>query len=141
MSVVGAPVQEGGKPGQYLKPSQMFSVSSTSKDPALAARMINFLVRAPEGARLLGLDRGVPASPEIREAIMPDLSETSRKVVELISSLTPHIGALPPSPPKGAGEINAVQIRISQEVGFEAVSPEQGGASLVDEAAAILKRA
>ncbi|MTH61287.1 ABC transporter substrate-binding protein [Paracoccus litorisediminis] len=141
LSVVGAPVQEGGKPGQYLKPSQMFSVSSTSKDPALAARMINFLVRAPEGARLLGLDRGVPASPEIREAIMPDLSETSRKVVELISSLTPHIGALPPSPPKGAGEINAVQIRISQEVGFEAVSPEQGGASLVDEAAAILKRA
>lgn len=141
LSVVGAPVLEGGQPGQYLKPSQMFSISATSKAPELAARMINFLIRDPEGARLLGLDRGVPASQEIREAIMPDLNDSGRKVVELISSLSSQIGALPPAPPKGAGEINAVQIRISQEVGFEAVSPEQGGAALVDEAAAILERA
>ncbi|MTH79062.1 ABC transporter substrate-binding protein [Paracoccus aestuariivivens] len=140
LSVVGAPVLEGGKPGQYLKPSQMFSISSSSKNPAQTAQLINFLIREPAGAKLLGLDRGVPASAEIREALMPDLTDTSRKVVELISNLTPHIGPLPPSPPKGAGEINAVQIRISQEVGFEAVSPEQGGANMVDEANAILKR-
>ena len=141
LSVVGAPVLDGGEPGQYLKPSQMFSISSTSEEPELAARMINFLIREPEGARLLGLDRGVPASPEIREAIMPDLDETGRKVVELISNLSPQIGALPPAPPQGAGEINAVQIRVAQEVAFDAVSPEEGGARLVDEAAAILDRA
>lgn len=141
LSVVGAPVLEGGEPGQYLKPSQMFSISSTSKEPELAARMINFLIREPEGAKLLGLDRGVPASQEIREAILPDLSASGRKVVELISSLSAQIGALPPAPPQGAGEINAVQIRISQEVAFEMLTPEQGGANLVDEAASILERA
>ncbi|EPX75494.1 ABC transporter substrate-binding protein [Salipiger mucosus] len=141
LTVVGVPVLAGGQPGQYLKPSQMFSISSTSEEPALAARMINFLIREPEGAKLLGLDRGVPASPETREAILPGLDATGRKVVDLIANLTPQIGSLPPAPPRGAGEINAVLIRIAQEVAFEAVSPEQGGAKLVDEGAAILERA
>ncbi len=140
LSATGTPVQDGGKPGQYLKPSQLFAISSSSKNPEAAAQLINFLIAEPEGAKILGLDRGVPASPAIREAIMADLNPNARKVVELVSSITPLVGPLPPTPPRGAGEINDVLIRISQEASFEAVTPEQAGASLVDEAAAILKR-
>ncbi|OSP53850.1 ABC transporter substrate-binding protein [Pseudoruegeria sp. SK021] len=140
LSLVGAPVLEGGEPGQYLKPSQMFSISETSESPVQTARLINFLINEPAGAKILGLDRGVPASPKIREAIKPDLSEAGRKVVDFISKVTPQVGPLPPSPPQGAGEVNALLIRISQEVGFDVSTPEQGGVNLVDEAAAILRR-
>lgn len=141
LTATGTPIQDGGKPGQYLKPSQLFAISTASKNPAATARLINFLIAEPEGAKLLGLDRGVPASPAIRDAIAADLNPNARKVVDLISSITPLVGALPPAPPRGAGEINEVQIRISQEAAFEAVTPEQAGANLVDEATAILKRA
>ncbi|MCX8279231.1 ABC transporter substrate-binding protein [Phyllobacterium sp. 0TCS1.6C] len=141
LSATGTPIQEGGKPGQYLKPSQLFAISSSSKSPEATARLINFLIAEPEGAKILGLDRGVPASPVIRQAIMSELNSAARKVVELVSNITPLVGPLPPTPPRGAGEINDVLIRISQEASFEAVSPEQAGANLVDEAAAILQRA
>jgi multiple sugar transport system substrate-binding protein len=47
---------------------------------------------------------------------------------------------LPPPPPRGAGEIRDVLIRISQEASFEGITPEQAGANMVDEAAAILER-
>lgn len=141
LTATGTPVQEGGKPGQYLKPSQLFAISSGSKNPQAAAKLINFLIAEPEGAKILGLDRGVPASPAIRESIMADLNPNARKVVELVSNITPLVGPLPPAPPRGAGEINDVLIRLSQEASFEGITPEQAGANMVDEAAAILKRA
>ncbi len=140
LAITGTPVMEGGAPAQYFKPSQLFAISSGAKNPAAVARLINFLIREPEGAKILGLDRGVPASPEIRDVIMPELDETGRKVVQFIEDMSPRIGQLPPSPPQGAGEVNDTIIRISQEVGFDALTPEEGGANLVDEAAAILKR-
>jgi multiple sugar transport system substrate-binding protein len=60
--------------------------------------------------------------------------------VKFISALTPYVGALPPAPPQGAGEMNAALIRISQEVSFEASTPEAGGASLIAEAKSVLKK-
>ncbi|WP_128255717.1 ABC transporter substrate-binding protein [Falsirhodobacter deserti] len=141
LSLTSTPVLPDGQPPQYFKPSQMFSISSKAKDPAATARLINFLIAEPEGAKLLGLDRGVPASAAIRDVIASDLDEPGRKVVRFISDMTPQIGMLPPSPPQGAGEVNDTIIRISQEVGFKAVTPEQGGANLVDEATSILGRA
>jgi multiple sugar transport system substrate-binding protein len=140
LTVTGAPVQEGGRPGQYLKPSQLFAISASSKNPETTARLINFLIAEPEGAKILGLDRGVPASPAIRDAIMADLSPPARKGVELVTAITPLVGPLPPPPPRGAGEIRDVLIRISQEASFEGITPEQAGANMVDEAAAILER-
>jgi len=140
LAITGEPVKTGGQPGQYLKPSQMFSISANSEYPAETAMLINFLIRDPAGALILGVERGVPASPEVRDLLIPQLDEPSRKAVEYIASLTPYVGPLPPAPPQGAGEMNAVLIRISQEVGFEAATPEQGGAKLVDEAANVLKR-
>lgn len=139
LSMTAQPVIEG-KAGHYYKPSQMFSISSKSKAPEITARLINFLVRDPKGALILGVERGVPASPAIREALMPELDNASRKAVDFISALTPHVGSLPPAPPQGAGEMNAVLIRISQEVAFEAATPESGAEALVSEAKAVLKR-
>ncbi len=71
---------------------------------------------------------------------MPELDNASRKAVDFISALTPHVGSLPSAPPQGAGEMNAVLIRISQEVAFEAATPESGAEALVSEAKAVLKR-
>ena len=134
------PVVAGGKPGHYLKPSQMFSIYSKSKSPELTAKLINFLVRDPAGAMILGVERGVPASAVIRDALVPQLDPASALVVKFISALTPYVGQLPPAPPQGAGEMNTALIRISQEVAFESSTPDAGAASLITEAKSVLKR-
>lgn len=140
LSVTSQPVLTNGKPNHYLKPSQMFSVFAKSKAPEVTAKLINFLVREPAGALILGVERGVPASPAIRDALIPQLDGPSSEVVKFISALSPYVGPLPPAPPQGAGEINTALVRISQEVAFEASTPEDGAASLLAEARRVLKK-
>ncbi|GAU86416.1 ABC transporter substrate-binding protein [Bosea sp. BIWAKO-01] len=139
LDITAFPVTAGGKPGQYLKPSQMWSIASDSKNPEIAVKLANFTVAEAAGAKILGVERGVPASSGMRELLGPDLDEVSKKVVDYIGKLGPYTAKLPPSPPKGAGEVAFVLERVSQEVAF-GVSPEEGGKKFVAEAASILKR-
>lgn len=140
LDITAYPVTTGGKPGQYLKPSQMWSVAADSKLPQIAAQLANYCVVDPEGTKLLGAERGVPASAKVRETLAPTLDEVSRKAVDYIGALGPYVGPLPPAPPKGAGEIAFTLLRISQEVAFGSSTAEAGAKLLVSEATAILKR-
>ena len=51
------PLPNGGKtakPGQYLKPASLWSVSAQSKNSEEAVKVVNFFVKNPEGAAVLG---------------------------------------------------------------------------------------
>jgi len=125
--------------GHYLKPSMLVSLSANAPKEA-ALRFANFMVASPEGVKALGVERGVPASAAMRELLTPDLGEVDRAMVDFIALITPDVGELPPSPPSGAGEIQFVQKRLNEEVGFGRTTPEAAGAALVQEANAILQR-
>ena len=57
------PMMEGAKnAGLFAKPSMMFSIGRSTKNPEAAAKLINFLINEPEGIEALGLERGVPLS-------------------------------------------------------------------------------
>ena len=64
-------------------------------------KFANFTVKDVEGAKLLGVERGVPASPKIREAVSADLDAMGKLVVDFISHVTPKVGPIPPAPPQG----------------------------------------
>ncbi len=101
----------------------------------------NFTVKDVEGAKILGVERGVPASPKIREAVSAELDTMGKLVVDFISHVTPKVGPIPPAPPKGAGEIQTMQRRIAEQVSFGRLSTADGGKQYVSEAQAILSRA
>lgn len=140
IDIIACPVLPDGKAGHYLKPAQMLSITSASKNPALAAALANFLARDPRGALVLGIERGVPAARDIREALAGSVDEVGKKNLQFITDIEPFAGILPPPPPKGSGENYNVLLRISQEISFGSSSPEQGGEALVAEASANLKR-
>jgi multiple sugar transport system substrate-binding protein len=130
----------GTKSGQYLKPSMLWSIAATSKQPEEAARIVNFYVADQEGAKAIGVERGVPASAAIRAAIAPELDEMGKMMVDYISFVSGKVGDLPPPPPKGAGEIAFLLKRVNEEVGFAKSKPAEGGKSFVTEAQSILAR-
>ncbi|MCM2293138.1 ABC transporter substrate-binding protein [Allorhizobium sp. BGMRC 0089] len=134
------PETKGGKPGQYLKPSMLISVSATSANKDAAVDFINFLVEEKEGAMALGIERGIPASKKIRDMLTPTLSDEGKKILAYIDELSKHVCPLPPPPPNGAGENQLTLKRVAEEVGFGRLSPEQGAAKFVDQAASNLKR-
>ena len=131
---------EGAKPGQYLKPSMLWSVSAQSKHQEDAVKLVNFFVADPEAGRLLGVERGVPPSDKVRQAIMPDLDELGRAQASYISLISDKVGPLPPPPPRGAGEIATLLLRVNEQVGFAKLSPAEGAKQFVAEATAILAR-
>jgi multiple sugar transport system substrate-binding protein len=130
----------GAKPGQYMKPSMLWSISARSQNAEEAVRVANYYVTDPEAGKVLGVERGVPASKALRDVVAPTLDELSRAMLDYISFVTNKVGDLPPSPPKGAGEINFLLKRINEQVGFDQSTPAEGAKQFVDEANSIIDR-
>lgn len=118
----------------------LISVANGSAGIEQAVGFINFLVAEPEGIDILGVERGVPASESMRNALSSKLDEVSKIMVDYIAEITPGVGDLPPAPPPGAGEFAFVLKRTAEEVGFGKISPEEGGDRLVKESETVIKR-
>jgi multiple sugar transport system substrate-binding protein len=128
--------------GHYRKPSQFWSMASTSSQKELAADFISFFINDIEAGKILSVERGIPCSAAVRDAIAPTLGEQDQIALNFVANLGPLLGALPPSPPAAAGEIDLSLFRtLGQEVGFGAKTPEQAGPELVKGATDILNRA
>lgn len=140
LGMTAIPVIEGGQKGQYLKPSMYFSLSAKTANAELAGKLIDFFLNNEEAMTILGVERGAPESPKTRQAILPGLDEPSQAALKYLDDIGPLVGPLPPSPPQGAGEAVTVLTTVSEEVAFEAKSPEQGAADLIAGMSAALAR-
>jgi multiple sugar transport system substrate-binding protein len=130
---------EGSQPGQYRKPSMFFSAYAQTGVPAESAKFVSYFINDPAATEVLGVERGVPESAAVREALSNTLDELGKAQIDYIESLGELAGPLPPPPPAGAGEIAFALKRINEEVGF-GTPPEAGAETLVSEATAILAR-
>jgi multiple sugar transport system substrate-binding protein len=130
----------GAKPGQYLKPAMMWSVSAQSKQQEAAVKLVSFFVSDPEAGKLLGVERGVPPSDTVRQTVAPTLDELGRAMADYITLISDKVGPLPPPPPRGAGEIQTVLRRVNEQVGFGRLTPADGAKQFVTESSAVLAR-
>src|SRR5690606_21550062 len=124
--------------GHYRKPSMFFSVGGSSANQEAAAAYLNFFVTDPEAGKVLGVERGIPCSAAVRDAVAPTLSEQDQIALNFVANLGDLLGPLPPPPPAAAGEIDVSLLRaLSQEVAFGGRSAEDAGKYFVAEATAI----
>ena len=130
----------GAKPGQYLKPAMLWSVSARTKEPKASVQVVDFYMNDKEANLLLGVERGVPASASVRAAVEPTLDELGKTMVQYVAFISDKVGPLPAPPPAGAGEIQSVLRRVNEQIGFGRQSPAEGAKQFVTEAKAILAR-
>jgi len=130
----------GAKPGQYLKPSMFWSVAAHTKEPKAAAKVVDFYVNDKAANLILGVERGIPAAASVRAAVAPTLDELGRAQADFITFISDKVGALPPPPPAGAGEVQMVLRRVNEEIGFGKLSVNDGAKQFVTEAKGILAR-
>lgn len=135
------PNLKGSPSGHYIKPAMMMSVSSKSKAPEEAAKVVNFLVNETDGVKALGIERGVPPSSIAQGLLTPDLDDLGKMQVAYVAAVTKVAVPLPPPPPKGAGEIEKLLLRVADSVAFGRTSVKDGAAQFVTEAESILARA
>jgi multiple sugar transport system substrate-binding protein len=130
-----------GKGGLYIKPTMFWSISSQSKKPEVAAQVIDYLLRDPEGTSILGVERGIPASAAVRDKLSQTLDAGNKVMVEYIADLGDLAGALPPGNPPGGGEVTDTLLKSSQEVSFGTKTPAQAATDYVAAVQAILSGA
>lgn len=134
------PRHRGGTSGHYVKPAMMMSVSSRSRAPEEAAKLINHMVSDPEGVKILGIERGVPCSAAARAVLLPEADALGRRQIEYVALITRSAIPLPPPPPKGAGEIENLLRRVADSVAFGRASVRDGAAQFHNESVSILAR-
>ncbi len=118
----------------------MWSVSAQSKQPEAAVKLASYFVADVEAGKILGVERGVPASDAVRKAVAPTLDELSRAMADYITLISDKVGPLPPPPPRGAGEIQTILRRVNELVGFGKLTPADGAKQFVTESTATLAR-
>ena len=130
---------QGG--GHYRKPSQFWSINPKSALRDDAVKFVSFFVNDIAAGKVLGVERGIPCSKAVRDAIAPELSAQDQIALNFVSQLGDLLGALPPVPPAAAGEVNTQLNTKAQEVAFGQSSAEDAGPAFAKEAADILARA
>ncbi|KNH16204.1 ABC transporter substrate-binding protein [Arthrobacter sp. ZBG10] len=125
IKMLRAPSTDGSSAdnGMYYKPTMFWSASSRSKHPAEAATFINYLTNNPEAGKILMTDRGVPTNTDIVQAITPDLKPADTTVVSFLKDISPDIKTAPAVPPVGAGSVQNVIKRFTDEVLYDRLSP------------------
>ena len=112
--------------------SQYWGASARTEHPVEAQLLIDFLANDVEAGKILGITRGTPANSEIREAILPQLPETDKAVVDFLSEVS---GEVVPSrlAPAGAAAFTKNLQRYASEVLFERQTPDEAAANLIAE--------
>jgi multiple sugar transport system substrate-binding protein len=127
--------------GMYFKPTMFWSASSRSKNPEAAATFINYLANSPAAGAILMTDRGVPANSEIVDSITPALKPADTTVVGFLKDVATDITDAPPVPPVGAGSVQNVIKRFTDEVLYDRLSPQAAAENFKKEVEGMLATA
>ena len=142
ISMVMIPTMEDATtPNSYLKPAMYWCVGADSEVKDAAVRFINFFTNNTECYDIVGIERAVPISSEMREYVAPNLDEVSQEVVDFIDYVSQPDKTSPimnPDPAVG-NEVDELMDQYSEQVRYGEITDLQAAAQqFMDEANQIL---
>ena len=142
ISMVMIPTMEDATtPNSYLKPAMYWCVGADSDVKDAAVRFINFFTSNTECYDIVGIERAVPISSEMREYVAPNLDEVSQEVVDFIDYVSQPDKTSPimnPDPAVG-NEVDELMNQYSEQVRYGEITDLQAAAQqFMDEANQIL---
>lgn len=126
--------------GMFFKPAMYYSVSSGTEHPEEAAAFVDFLLNDVDAGRMILADRGLPANTEVRGAVVDELTDADARSAEFVEELRPDIVDGPPPPPIGAGDVVEIIKRITDDVQFGEITPEEASERFIDEVEAATRQ-
>ncbi|HIY10743.1 MAG TPA: extracellular solute-binding protein [Candidatus Anaerofilum excrementigallinarum] len=142
ISMVMIPTMEDATtPNSYLKPAMYWCVGADSEVKDAAVRFINFFTNNTECYDIVGIERAVPISSEMREYVAPNLDEVSQEAVDFIDYVSQPDKTSPimnPDPAVG-NEVDELMNQYSEQVRYGEITDLQAAAQqFMDEANQIL---
>lgn len=128
----------------YLKPAMFWCVSADSEVKDAAVRFINYFTNSDACFDIVGIERGVPISSEMREKVAPTLDEVGSDIVEFIDYISQPGMTSPlmnPDPASGT-QVSALLSEYSERVRYgEITDLEAAAIEFIQEANKILAEA
>src|SRR5690625_46278 len=143
---VGRPMEMHPMPGPniseglFLKPSMYFSITENSKHKKAAAKFIDFFVNDIEANKLILGERGVPGSSKVKEALLPEISDTQETIFEYVEWAEENSSPMGPPDPSGAGEVHELLENLYDEIIYEKTTPSDAAKYFRKEAEDILEK-
>lgn len=125
--------------GTYIKPSMFAAISATTKYPEECALLIDFFTNDQAANEVMMGERGVPISSAIREALIPQLSETEQSIFDLLDYAQTHSAPIDKPDPEGAGEVVVLIKELEEQVLYEQITPAEAATQFRAEAELILQ--
>jgi multiple sugar transport system substrate-binding protein len=129
-----------GKPGQYVKPSMLISVSATSPVKDEAVKFTSFLASDLDAAAILRVERGVPGDRRVREFLSEEVDPIEKMMIDYLAVVADNVSPLPPPPPQGAGEIEQMLLRMYPELTFKRLNVADAASEFHANAESVLRR-
>ncbi|MFZ2988970.1 ABC transporter substrate-binding protein [Ideonella sp.] len=128
--------------GMFGRPTLMYAVGRNSRQPALAARFVSFMLTDPEAAEILGRTRGAPAARTPFEALLssnklPPLELQAHRQI-LAQRQAGRIAT--PAPLFEHARLNRFMREVFETVAYSKASPAEAAQRLLTEGNALLQR-
>jgi multiple sugar transport system substrate-binding protein len=117
----------------WNKPSMYWAISSKTKDPDTAVKLVDFLVNSEDAGKIMQVERGVPGNTTVRDAVSDDLSDRDTKPVEYHEAIEGELGDAPDPTPAGGTVYEDSLKRAGEDLMFGKIDPAAAAKSMVDE--------
>jgi len=136
------PRLKGGKPANYIKPSQFWSITSQAKFAEEGAKFISMFTNDIEANKILLAERGVPIASTVQAGLKPLLTKAQVESFDSVARVEKEFSPLPPPDPPGHPNLvnNVWWPQVIDPVFYGKITPEQAVKVLRDSAPAILSK-
>ena len=125
----------------FLKPSQFFSISESSKNKEEAAKFIDWFVNSTEANDILLAERGIPINTAVADEIKPKTDAVAQNVFDFIAKVSEIATPIDAPDPAGKGEVEALGKTVVEAIRYGDANGDDATAQFVPEAKRILEEA
>jgi multiple sugar transport system substrate-binding protein len=116
-----------------LHGAMFWSMSSKTKHPEAAAKLINFLENDPEVAKIFKTDRGIPVNQKNMEIVSETAEdETIQKQIDFMEKVK-KVASPEKLAPQGSSEIADILKNLSQQVTFKEITPSEAAEAFIQQ--------
>ena len=123
LQLLRTPARTSGEAKMVNKASMYWSLSAKSADSAAAAELTNFLLNDKGAAEVLKIERGIPAFPELQEAVRPLLTENELVSLDFAQTMQEEVVKPPAVTPASGVGFGDEYTRLAEESLFGKRTP------------------
>lgn len=132
------PSVSGGQEGNYLRPSQLFSVASYSKNKEAAVKFIDYITNDLEANQVLKGERGVPISSKVRDKVASLVNGNEKVQYSYLDEVEKHSRPIDPPAPNAGSKIDSTFKLYEAKALTGELTPESAAKLFREEANQIL---